>query len=362
MELQKHIKLLLNKVFKHYLVWLCILQSQTILFSQNLVVNGNCELYSNCPDNYSQIDSLNDFSNFAYWSTSDYLNICSSNEFSGIPSIIGNQFPHSGNGYIHSIMIQVYNYPRSYLFFTGFDSIQSRENILGEFSSSLIPGKQYKFEVYTSFANIGDSINCDDRRIATNAFDVMFFDTLSQPYVGCEPYIDLTTVIDLNSSGKIIDDTLNWVKLSVCYTAKGGEKHFALGSFRDTSDMDLKYTDCFFPNGVWSSFYFFDDFSMVQCDTCCGNIPPVEPFSESLDVANSASTNSKPIVFTANLFDNSYAKMEIYDSRGRIVERHTFTTDDNLYTPSISLQKALYHYRFETENGFYQSGKFVVVE
>ncbi len=41
--------------------------------------------------------------------------------------------------------------------------------------------------------------------------------------------------------------------------------------------------------------------------------------------------NSKPLVFFANLYDNSYTKMEIYDSRGRIVDRQTFSMDYNLY-------------------------------
>jgi hypothetical protein len=332
------------------------------LFCQeNLIVNGNCDSLIGCPEYAGQIDSCYGWTNYSTFNSADYLNTCSSNSFSDIPSQIGYQLPHSGNGYIHIIPISLKPSFTFNGFYNSVDNIytQYRESVIGTFKYPL-ENKRYYFECYTTLANYIDISN--NGNIAINGFDIKLLNNIDHPIVSTSPYIDITDIKGLNANDSIINDTTNWVKLSTCFVANGGEKYFAFGCFRDS--LNIQYTttgDPFIANAYYS-WYFFDSFSLIQCDTCCDFTPPIIPIEEGLEIANSASSSNKPIVFTANISENSYAKMEIYDSRGRIVERHTFTTDDNLYTPSMNLEKALYHYRFETENGLYQSGKFIIVE
>ncbi len=322
----------------------------SFLFSQqNLIINSGLDSISNCPSNTDQLDLAFGWEKYAITSP-DLFNSCSTDPLVGINSEIGHQFPLSDSGFLHLG-----------LFYEFSDTSQPnpyRESAIGTFKQTL-ENKKYIFECYINFSSYNQNIN--DNRLAINLIQIKLLDSIKHPIYGFFPYMDTSDLININSVS-IINDTLNWLKLRACFKATGNEKYFAIGCFgEETEILKMKFGNEMNGSPFLASYY-FDSFSLIECDTFCGNITPIEPFNESLDIANSASTNSKPIVFTANLLENSYAKMEIYDSRGGIVERHTFTTNDNLYTPSINLQKALYHYRFETENGFYQSGKFVVVE
>lgn len=327
----------------------------------NLIINGDCEIITNCPDQPNQLSYCEGWFNYSIVNSPDLISTCGLSQFTSIPSNIGYQLPHSGNNYIHFAPTQLsQNFVYNSHYYSLLDTIvEYRESILGSLSESL-QNKYYQFECYINYTSFSTSPT--NKRLAINAFDLKLLDSIEHPLT-CSPlHIDTMNLINLNPSNLILDDTLNWVKLSVCFKANGGEKFFAIGCMRDSSLISYTYSGDINENIQFFSSYFFDSFSLIECDTCCGNIPPVIPIEEGLEIANSASSSIKPIVFTANLSGNSYAKMEIYDSRGRIVEKHIFTTDDNLYTPSINLQKALYHYRFETEKGFYQSGKFIVVE
>lgn len=363
MDQPKLINWSLNNKLHIILLWVSLLFTQRIAFTQNLIVNGYCEIYDTCPTNYYNIDDVSNFTNFAYYSASEYLNSCSSSPYVGIPNhFLGYQLPHSGNGYIHSGLIMAYKEPRNYMFYTGSEYIESRENIKGEFTAPLKQNKIYKFEVYTNFTSWGDSLLCNDPRIATNDFDLLVFDNLSQPYVGTPQYINQENLLNLNPSGKIISDTANWTKLSVCFKAKGGETHFAIGSFRDTTVMQLKFLDCISPNGplgIWVSSYYFDDFKLIECDTCCfGQFP----YEDHLVVGGNPSGGGHLPTFQVYLQPNSSGVLEIYDSAGRLVVKETFTELLTTYQPQIYLAEAVYHYRFSSSNGAKVYGKVVVVE
>jgi gliding motility-associated-like protein len=58
--------------------------------------------------------------------------------------------------------------------------------------------------------------------------------------------------------------------MSAEYTAHGGEEYILVGNFRDSLTAELQVIDQFNTN----AYYFFDDFSLIECDSV---IPPT-PF------------------------------------------------------------------------------------
>ncbi len=333
-----------------------------LLFSQtNLIVNGNCDSISNCPDQLNQIEYCYGWERFSIINTPDVLNVCGTTPFTTIPSDFGNQIPNSGNGYLHILPLLISkNFIFNSTYYSVADTIvEYRESFIGTLKMPL-EAKRYSFECYINYSNF--SQYGYDKRLAINSFDIKFLDSIEHPLTTTITHMDTTGILNLNPDNLIIDDTLNWLKLSICYDARGGEKYFAIGCMRDSSLISYTYSGDISEDVPFFASYYFDSFSLIKCDTCCGNISPIEPFNESLDIANSAGGGAKPVIFTAHLLEDGFAKIEIFDCRGRIVERYAFSKDENTFTPSINLQMAVYHYRFETINGFQKTGKIVIIE
>ncbi len=334
---------------------MCFLLTPKLDFGQtNLIINGNCEVYDTCPDDLGQITRLWTFGNLSEQSSCDYLNSCSSNNLVSIPSTLGFQLPHSGQGLIHFFPIITYN-PLCYELNLPNGKSQFRENIVGEFVIPLQKGK-YKFSVYVSCAFLPDcSSNNSDNRISINAFDLMILDSINSYQVGSPPEVDITKIYNLNTNQLNIEDTLNWLELECCITASGGEKFFSLGCFRDTLDINVNFFGCA-SDVYWRASYYLDDFSLIACDSCCLED---EVYDDHLVIASNPGTTASPTVFTSYLNGNTTATLEIFDSAGRLV-----ATDhqQNLYNTFTlpPLAAAVYHYRFQTSNGVDETGKVVV--
>ena len=91
----------MNKVFY---IFAFILLSTINSNCQNLVYNGDFEIYDTCPDNISHPNNVQLKRcigwNSATKGTPDYYNSCSSNIVVSTPiNIAGNQIPKSGNAY-----------------------------------------------------------------------------------------------------------------------------------------------------------------------------------------------------------------------------------------------------------------------
>jgi hypothetical protein len=296
----------------------------TYCFGQeNLIVNGNCDSISSCPDNSGEINKCYGWQDYSVVNSSDLLNFCSSDNFAGIPSDLGYQLPHSGNGYIHIIPLMLsedfiyksryYSDPDTTL------TVEYRESVIGTLKEPL-KNQYYRFECYINYSSF--STSATDKRLALNSFDLKLLDSVQHPLTCTPLHMDTTGMINLNPSNQILDDTLNWVKLSVCFEANGGESFFAIGCMRDSSLISYIYSgDVNQPDQFLASYY-FDSFSLIECDTCCGRIPPTEPISEDLLIMNSAGTSANPITFQPIFEGNTTANLIIYDSRGRLVLEH----------------------------------------
>jgi hypothetical protein len=314
---------------------------------ENLIVNGDCESYTSCPHSNSNIEDC-----FGWWKydlsgTPDYHNSCSINASTSVPHLLlGYQLARSGDGLIHSLNLLARG-SRDFTVF-GVENNQFREAFGGSFKETLQAGI-YEFTMYVNYANYGSGNSVfgpQDGRVATNAFDIILLNDSTKVTIATAPYIDPSLAFPLNGE-TIISDTLNWVKLTGCLQAKGGERFFAIGSLRDTSEIKLEFSG--YSDVYYLSSYYFDDFSLVACPTCCEGQFEI---NESLSV----SYGEDNIQFSSFILAGSYADLKIYDSAGRWVAMHRFESD----SPPFTLPKfaqGMYHYRFETQIGTLKTGK-----
>jgi OmpA-OmpF porin, OOP family len=68
-----------------------------------------------------------------------------------------------------------------------------------------------------------------------------------------------------NPVGKAIEDTVNWVKVSGMYVAKGGEQYIIIGDFYPEKENTIKYNEK--KSKDFICYYFIDDVSVVPVDS-----------------------------------------------------------------------------------------------
>ena len=64
-----------------------------------------------------------------------------------------------------------------------------------------------------------------------------------------------------NKKGKILKDTANWIPVTGCYKAKGGEKYATIGNF--TPDNEVQYETNNPPDYIRSAHFFLEDVSVI---------------------------------------------------------------------------------------------------
>jgi gliding motility-associated-like protein len=227
----------------------------TIRAQQNLVYNGDFELYSSCPTTVSspgsyEIQKCLGWTNATY-ATPDYYNVCNNsiNNVVGIPTnSLGQQNSYDGNGYCGFL---AFEYSQIFWF----------EYIQGNLSQVLTAGNKYKMEFYVSRAEYS---NVNLSRIGAYFTNNNFFLNDSAPLSG-SPQI-------LNNVINYVSDTLNWVKISGEFIASGGEKYVTIGFFSDTTAMDTVTAigSPYIDHPV--SYYYIDGISLKDVtDTSCEN-------------------------------------------------------------------------------------------
>lgn len=217
--------------------------------AQNLVPNPSFETFSSCPTNYGQltlaipwIAPTND--------NSDLFNVCGST-IVGVPyhhGPYGFQYPSSGNGYAG---------------FWAYNGINNnyREYLQVQLFDTLVSGKCYFIEFHTNLENGG--IN-----YAVNNIGINFSDT-STLSTGTGYILNLTPNI-LKFNNPIIDDTLNWTKVTGIYFANGGEAFITIGNFFNDANTDTLNTG----NGWYQgAYYYIDDVSVIPIDSILVGMP-----------------------------------------------------------------------------------------
>ncbi len=261
--------------------------------SQNLVPNPSFEFFTQCPTSDGQTD-------FAFpWydptgATSDYFNACANPSYLGVPNNSG---------------FNCYQPAKTGSAYCGFFSINSglpnyREYIQVELTDSLIYNVCYYIEFYLSLANTSsygtNNIGCYISNTAV---------TTAQPNI-----LNYTPQI-LAVGNPVINDTVNWVKVSGYYTAFGGEKYITIGNFNTNANTNVAVNDTvtFYPANDTSSYYYVDDVTLIDCSQI--GINEIEGNCNFILFPNPASGN----LTISFAYNNTKAIVNITDITGKIV-------------------------------------------
>lgn len=267
-------------------IMLCLL-SANLLRAQNLVFNPGLELHDTSLPAYNATDVfyINKVPGWFNpgWTTTDYFNS------DGKHADVGSRYfnyeikAHTGNSYA-GIYI---------------DNTKWKEYAGVELTQPLVAGKNYRLEMYLAISR--------KATLAMSTLQVVFWDRRDTSGLISEKSTNLTaakifppiTIPNTGSTG-MVD---SWTKVSVDFTAIGGEGCFMIG-----------YTDGYFKSNEMPvtkfnrgkdpyTFYFIDDVSLIQVDG-----PPII-----------RKTISRPIIY----FDVNKAtiKPEYFDSLDDVADR-----------------------------------------
>ncbi|HRZ41079.1 MAG TPA: T9SS type A sorting domain-containing protein [Bacteroidales bacterium] len=142
-------------------------------------------------------------------------------------------------------------------------------------------------------------------------------------------------------------DTVNWIKVSGTFTAKGGEKHLTIGSFKELPDTLFKH---------YFTYLFFDDVSLYAIDT----IEPYPPFDIWVYPVPS---NSRHIRFLRGDGQLLTGFIDVYDPSGRLVfSQPTYDMDVMCDLNLAFLKAGVYLYSIREHDGtIFKSGKIILL-
>jgi gliding motility-associated-like protein len=278
----------------------------SVLHAQNLVYNGDFEIYDTCPQHESwpwdyQIEHCLGWYSPTY-ATPDYFNTCANhwpfevyvpNNWAGI------QIAYSGNGYL------------GFYAFGCYDScgtlVQWREYVQSELLTPLIAGKKYYFRFYVSLA--------DRSELAASKLGALF--SVDKNLRNDSKPLQFNPQIQ-NISGNFITDTTNWTEISGIFTADGGEKYITIGHFDDLYNIDTLRIR--FPTDTANdlAFYYLDGCSLIGVDD---TINKEEIYIPNVFSPNGDGINDKLYVHGNNI---TYLEFYIYNRWGELI----FNTND----------------------------------
>ena len=212
--------------------------------AQNLVPNPSFEEYSQCPDNWTQIDRASNW--ISIKGSPDYFNSCNLFETFSTPiNLMGVQSAKSGSSYAGLIL-----YSRD-----GLDA----DEILGvHLNQPLEIGVKY----YTSFNVVFKYNNPFGVCCAHNKIGAKFS---TQEFSPSSPPSDDNSSHILSES--IIADTLNWTTIFGSFIADSSYSFLMFGNFftnPNTSIIDITPSNDF-------GYYFVDDICVAEDSTYCAN-------------------------------------------------------------------------------------------
>jgi OOP family OmpA-OmpF porin len=278
---------------------------------QNLVPNGSFEDTVHCPQG-ADIYNAKFFSS-PNNATPDYFNSCAlvSNNLSTPLNGLGYQVPHTGNAYGG---IVAYGYGSNY-----------KEYIQTSLLSTLEKGKFYFVEYYVCLGNFAP--------VACNNFGILF--SHGNKYQNTYTTLNYPEAI---TSGIIINDTLNWIKVNFYYTAKGDENYLILGNFKDDSETDT-ITNI---GGASDNYYYMDDISVTKIDYQIPNV-----FTPNADNANDVFYFNTEIIKATQLIIYNRWGLKMFESK------NSFSWDGRT-TSGEACNAGSYYYIIQTETETYK--------
>ena len=303
-----------------------ILLTCGICDGQNLVPNGDFEMYSTCPTGYSQITSALNWFNPAVFpgagGSPDYYNQCAAlNSYVNVPNMVsGYQFAHSGGAFAGIGLWYSWGLAREYI----------EVNL----TSTLIANSCYHFEMYVNLADI-----C---KYTTNNIGVYFSDTLIG---GINNAINLPFIPQINNISGNNPDTLNWILITGDYNAIGGENFLIIGNFENNLNTDtIMINNSGNPTQVY---FYIDDVSL----TICTGINELN--EEDFDIYPNPVKNE----LNVHIANNELTEIILYDITSKKVLEQKFKNSAVLNTSQLS--SGMYLYELRCNNIVIRKGKIV---
>ena len=268
---------------------LFVLESFSLGQGKNLVLNPGFEKYYECPKSHNpenQSHKLVPGWTYPTFAAPDYFNRCGSND-GGVPqNFAGKSEPKEGDGYAGAIL-------------TGTEE-NRREYIQGELQVPMIAGKMYCITFSYRLAS--------GSRLAVDQLGVY----LSQGKVTTEGVDALNVTPQLTTPpGLFLDDVEEWQDICQVYEAKGGEKFFIIGNFKDYENTNYVVTDKNVVNlrNKAYAYYYFDDVAVKLIDDC--NICPCIKHDFEARVVDTSYTGGKNPATgeTKRILNDGYIKL-----------------------------------------------------
>lgn len=205
--------------------------------AQNIVTNPSFEDYDVCPTTYGNGGLLE----CTPWqngnqATADYFNACAVGSNVWVPdNLFGSQLARTGVGYAG--------------FYTRESSIW-REYVQVPLTEPCVAGFTYVVSFYVSRADLW----CGVENIGA------YLSPTPPPGNDIGTFPGVTPQIEANIG--FISDAENWVLITGCFTAQGGEAWITIGNFYNNANTPLD-PDCMISYG---SYYYIDDVSVTQGD------------------------------------------------------------------------------------------------
>ena len=235
-----------------YFVLICLFYSNS-LSAQNLITNPSFEAIDSCYGYPAPIGfDVFDWSGCIGWS----IPIKSSTDLWCENPVIGNQSPPYVVGY------QMPKHGGNMAGILVGDPIMMdyREYVQNELTDSLLAGKKYRLHFYYSVWTGKAGGACPTNQLEVFATNSKFSDTSMY-------WLSHLNPIGSSDPNKFIDDTLNWSRCEIEFTAHGGEKFLIIGNFQKNSNASYNYpcdSTGWVDTILIGDYYYLDDFSLYE--------------------------------------------------------------------------------------------------
>ena len=264
----------------------------------------------------------------------------------------GFQYAHTGVSYASVVTFANgtdSTYPKSDPMY-----VDQRVYLQAALTDSLIFGKKYFVTFYVSLMN-----SCD---YACNDIGAYFSQT-APSFNTNGKVLPYTPQVANNPMQQELSDTLNWMKVSGKFIAKGGEKYITIGNFKNDSMSSLNYLGEITAIGTLA-WYYVDDVIVSAdsnyADSLFSSVQNVNAPKNEAQVYPNPSSTVLNIVFSTPQQQTEY--LCLYNAIGQQVEcielRHNQTIMSVAGLPS-----GIYLYRIlDANEALVQSGKVMVAQ
>jgi hypothetical protein len=310
-----------------------------LFHAQNLVPNGDFEIYSSCP-------TAPDQTNLAFpWydptgATSDYYNSCAA-------SLSGVGVPFQSNGAVTLFQPAYSGNAYMGLFASQNNASNYREYIQVKLLNAMAPGQCYYVALHINLMNLLKK-GCNNMGVYLSTTAV----STSAPNV-----LNYTPQI-IMSGNPAITDTVNWIKISGIYMAIGGEEYLTIGNFQNDSNTTFQIADT--ANPFDGCYYYIDDVSVINCND---TLSSVNEINQQYDVILYPNPNNGTFTIECSAFETGKAILNIYDVTGKKIAEHFVNSKNKILTINENnLDAGVYYYQIIIDNKPVKSDKLVIIK